>query len=144
MSLNKTHTLNVTAFLAGLIFGIGLLLSSMVNPKKVLGFLNVFGEWDPSLAFVMLGALVVSGISFKLINKSNTSLLNQVIQLPETRLIDKSLTLGSFTFGVGWGISGICPGPAVVLIGMLNDKGFVFFLAMLAGFASYQFLTDGK
>ncbi|MBZ6462537.1 YeeE/YedE family protein [Pseudomonas fluorescens group sp.] len=106
----------LTALIAGLIFGLGLYLSGMTNPAKVLGFLDLAGEWDPSLALVMLGALVVSSVFFYFARLRRTSLLGAPMQMPTHRTFDRRLVLGSVVFGVGWGIAGLCPGPAVALL----------------------------
>lgn len=105
---------NIVAFLSGLIFGIGLILSRMADPAKVLNFLDITGNWDPSLAFVMIGAIAVGLVGFYLARKRPASLLDTPIQLPTATRIDKRLVLGSSLFGTGWGLAGICPGPAIV------------------------------
>lgn len=132
------------SLLSGLVFGIGLIYAGMSNPAKVLAFLDIAGDWDPSLALVMAGALAVSAISFYYAKKSGMTFLNTPIDLPENTLIDKRLVLGSIIFGVGWGIAGICPGPALVLVGTGNDNGFVFFISILIGFAIYELTGNTK
>ena len=109
-------------FISGSIFGIGLIISGMSNPQKVLSFLNIFGNWDPSLMFVMIGAISITGIYFTAIKKKSTKLS-----------IDKKLVVGSSIFGIGWGLVGICPGPAIVVVGSANIKGIIFFIALLIG-----------
>ncbi|MBC7204741.1 MAG: hypothetical protein H5U29_14750, partial [Pusillimonas sp.] len=104
-------------FLIGLIFGLGLILSGMSNPSKVLGFLDLSGLWDPSLAFVMGGAIVVGIIAFALARKRTTAFFGGALKLPTSTDIDKRLVIGSLTFGVGWGLAGYCPGPALVSLG---------------------------
>mgnify|MGYP003658002558 FL=1 len=106
----------LTALMTGLIFGLGLHLSGMTNPAKVLAFLDLAGDWDPSLALVMLGALAVSSVPFYLVRNRQVSLLGAPIQMPTQRTIDRRLVLGSLVFGMGWAIAGLCPGPAVALL----------------------------
>lgn len=133
----------IMALIAGLIFGLGLLVSGMSNPAKVLGFLDLAGNWDPSLAFVMAGAIAVATVGFTFASKRARSLLNLPMQFPISTLIDKRLLIGSALFGIGWGLAGICPGPALVLCGMGYGKGLIFVLAMLAGMAIYEFVLNG-
>ncbi|MDY7567394.1 YeeE/YedE family protein [Pseudomonas sp. RTC3] len=123
----------LTAFIAGLLFGIGLLLAGMANPGKVLGFLDLAGAWDPSLALVMVGAIAVASVPFNWAGKQSKSLLGAPMQLPVKRELDARLIGGSLLFGIGWGIAGICPGPAVVLLLTAHWQAFVFVLAMLVG-----------
>jgi hypothetical protein len=123
----------LTALLAGLLFGLGLILSGMTNPAKVLGFLDLAGRWDPSLGLVMAGAISVSAVAFWFAGRRARSLLDAMIRLPQRRDIDRHLVIGSALFGLGWGIAGFCPGPAVVAFGMGSLKAFVFVVAMLAG-----------
>jgi len=131
----------VFAFIAGLVFGIGILIAGMANPAKVLGFLDVFGAWDPSLGLVMAGAIAVGGMAFALAKRRSTSLLGQPINLPTNRQLDRRLIGGSLLFGVGWGIAGICPAPGVVLMGAGQFEGVFFVLAMLAGMGVYEWLA---
>lgn len=128
------------AFLAALVFGIGLIVSGMFNPAKVLGFLDVAGAWDPSLAFVMGGAVAVAAVAFHFAGKRRVSLLGAPMQLPAGRRIDRRLLVGSTLFGVGWGIAGYCPGPVLVALGMGEAKAVVFTVAMLAGMAAFTLL----
>lgn len=121
------------AFLAGLVFGIGLLLSGMADPAKVLGFLDLAGDWDPSLALVMAGAIAVAAVGFAVARRRAKSLLGAPIQLPTKRTVDRRLIVGSTLFGAGWGLAGFCPGPALVALGMGEARAIVFVLAMLAG-----------
>ncbi|MDR6917205.1 putative membrane protein YedE/YeeE [Pseudomonas sp. 3296] len=127
-----------SAWMAGLIFGLGLLVSGMTNPAKVLGFLDVAGAWDPSLAFVMVGAIAVAAVSFQVSRTRTRSLLGLPINLPTARHIDRRLVIGSMLFGIGWGLAGICPGPALVLMGSGILKGVVFVMAMLAGMGLFE------
>ncbi len=128
------------ALVSGLVFGIGLILSEMANPEKVLSFLDMTGSWDPSLAFVMLGAISIGAIAFTLARRRGQTYLSSTINLPTSRVIDKRLILGSLAFGIGWGIAGICPGPGLVLVGTGNLHGVVFVLAMLAGMGIFEML----
>lgn len=130
----------VIALITGLLFGLGLLLAGMANPAKVLGFLDVFGRWDPSLMLVMVGGITVGSVAFLLADRRRVSLLGLPMQLPTNRSLDKRLIGGSFTFGVGWGLAGICPGPGLVLLGAGRLEGVIFVAAMLAGFLVFQAL----
>ena len=132
------------AFLAGLVFGIGLLVSGMTDPGKVLGFLDLAGNWDPSLALVMVGAIAVGLVAFALAKQRALSLLGLPMQLPTARQIDRRLVLGSLTFGIGWGVAGICPGPALVLLGAGVPQGMVFVVAMLGGMAGFELLKRAQ
>lgn len=128
----------VSEFLVGLIFGIGLILSGMTDPGKVLGFLDLFGNWDPSLAFVMGGAILVGVFAFTVAKKRTTSVLGGAMQLPTARHLDKRLIVGSLAFGAGWGLAGFCPGPALVSLGAGEIKAAVFVLAMLIGMLAFE------
>ena len=129
-----------TSLLAGLVFGIGLILSGMANPAKVLGFLDLSGRWDPSLAFVMGGAVAVVAVAFFFARRRSVSLLGAAMKLPTARQIDRRLVMGSVLFGIGWGIAGFCPGPALVGLGMGEVKAVVFVAAMLAGMGLFELL----
>ena len=129
-----------TSLLSGLVFGFGLILSGMANPAKVLGFLDLFGRWDPSLGLVMGGAVAVASVVFFLARRRTVSLLGAAMRLPTARLIDRRLVVGSVLFGVGWGIAGFCPGPALVALGMGEGKAVLFVLAMLAGMGLFEVL----
>lgn len=128
----------LTSFLTGLLFGVGLIVSGMTDPSRIIGFLDVAGAWDPSLAFVMGGAVLVGSAGFRLAERRPTSVIGGLRQLPGTRRIDARLILGSATFGIGWGLAGFCPGPAVVAFGAGYDKAVVFVIAMLAGMVAYE------
>ena len=130
----------VTSLLAGLIFGLGLILSGMANPAKVLGFLDLFGRWDPSLVLVMGGAIAVTSSVFFLVRKRVVSLLGAAMKLPTANVIDRRLVIGSVLFGIGWGIAGFCPGPALVGLGMGQGKAVMFVLAMLGGMGLFELL----
>ena len=132
-----------SAFLAGLVFGIGLLVSGMSNPAKVQGFLDLAGRWDPSLALVMGGAIAVGLIAFRVARSRGKALLGGAMQLPEARGISRPLVLGSLAFGVGWGLAGFCPGPALVSLGTFEPKALVFVAAMLAGMAIHEWAVRG-
>ena len=127
----------VAAFLTGLVFGLGLILSGMTDPGKVIGFLDVAGTCDPSLAFVMGGAILVAFFAFAFARRRAKTLLGHALYLPERRDFDARLLAGSVVFGVGWGLAGFCPGPALVAFGAGYDKAVVFVVAMLAGMALY-------
>jgi uncharacterized protein len=124
-------------FIVGLLFGLGLLIAGMTDPGKVLGFLDLAGTWDPSLAFVMGGGVMVGLLGFGLAKKKTTSLSGQAFHWPDMTQIDRPLVLGSLMFGAGWGLAGFCPGPALVAMASGNDKALVFVLAMLAGMALF-------
>src|SRR2546423_435154 len=128
------------SFIAGLIFGLGLIVSSMANPAKIIGFLDLAGNWDPSLVFVMCGATAIGALAFAFAKRRSLSLLGLPMRLPTARHIDRRLVGGNILFGIGWGLAGICPGPALVLLGAGVSKGAVFTLAMLAGMAIYELL----
>lgn len=124
---------NILAFVFGGLFSIGLMLSGISNPAKVIGFLDLFGDWDPSLAFVMLGAIAVAFFPFQKAIRKPVTIFNETIQLPEKTQLDQNLVSGAFIFGVGWGIAGICPAPALTLIGLGYTQALYFIVAMLVG-----------
>jgi hypothetical protein len=126
------------AFLAGLLFGFGLLLSGMTNPAKVLAFLDLAGAWDPSLALVMLGAIAAALPAFQLALRRRTSLLGAPMQLPGRTGIDRRLVGGSLLFGIGWGLAGFCPGPALTLLLTGHAKVLVFVLFLLLGMTLFE------
>ncbi len=132
------------SFASGFVFGLGLLVAGMANPAKVLGFLDLAGAWDPSLALVMAGAVAVSAAAFAFVKKRTHTLLGAPVLLPSSRRIDRRLVLGSLVFGVGWGLAGICPGPALVLAGTGSAKGLAFLVAMIAGDGVFEFLEKKK
>ncbi|HLA29824.1 MAG TPA: YeeE/YedE family protein [Pseudomonas sp.] len=134
----------LTALLAGLIFGLGLLLAGMANPAKVLGFLDLAGAWDPSLALVMVAAIGVAVLPFRWAGRQTRTLLGAPMQLPHKRELDRRLIGGSLLFGVGWGIAGICPGPALVLLLSGHWQAPLFVLAMLAGMQAFSLLQRPK
>jgi uncharacterized membrane protein YedE/YeeE len=128
----------VIAFIVGLVFGLGLLLSGMANPAKVLNFLDLLGAWDPSLMLVMVGAIAVSSGAFFWVKQRGRTLLDTPLHLPTKRELDRRLILGSVVFGIGWGLAGFCPGPALVTLGMGEPKAWGFVAAMLAGMAWFE------
>ena len=129
---------NLIALLSGIIFGIGLSLSHMIDPNKVLSFLDISGNWDPSLIFVMLGALVVAFVSFKLILKRPAPIWVESFHISRKSSVDKPLILGAAIFGIGWGMSGYCPGPAVAGLGLLSMESVIMVTAIYLGFIAYQ------
>ena len=130
----------LTAFLAGLVFGLGLLLAGMANPAKVLGFLDLAGAWDPSLALVMVAAIGVALLPLTWAKRRSRSLLGAPMQLPVKRELDRRLTGGSLLFGIGWGIAGICPGPAVAILLTGHWQVLLFVAAMLLGMLLFEAL----
>ena len=132
------------ALLAGAVFGIGLIVSGMANPQKVIGFLDLAGPWDPSLAFVMAGAIAVGALAFAFARRRTSSLLGLHMKMPASTELDKPLVAGSLLFGVGWGIAGFCPGPALVALGMGEAKAAVFVVAMIAGMALFEMFDRRK
>ena len=133
-----------TALLAGLIFGLGLILSGMANPAKVLGFLDLAGAWDPSLMFVMGGAIGVAFVGFAVAARRKVTPTGEPINLPTARQIDRPLVIGALLFGIGWGIAGFCPGPALAGVGMLEPKALLFVVAMLAGMGLFEWRRRTK
>ena len=130
----------VFALIAGLVFGLGLILSGMANPAKVLAFLDLAGRWDPSLALVMAGAIAVALPAFAWAKRRKTSMLGTPLSLPASTTIDARLVGGGLLFGVGWGLAGFCPGPALVALGMGEAKALLFVVAMLAGMGGFELI----
>jgi hypothetical protein len=131
-----------SAGLLGLLFGLGLVTSHMTDPKRITDFLDFTGNWDPSLAFVMIGAIVVTAPAFVIARGRKKAFLGDPISLPDRLKIDRPLALGSAIFGVGWGLAGICPGPGITLLGALDKGAMVFVPAVIAGmFVSWFVLT---
>ncbi|WP_229744592.1 DUF6691 family protein [Neiella marina] len=125
----------LSALASGLLFGAGLVISGMINPQKVIGFLDIFGHWDPSLALVMTGALAVYTPAYWLLVRQRTNaVLSEQLHIPNRTEIDCQLLIGAILFGVGWGLVGICPGPALTLISSLQQPVFLFIAAMFVGF----------
>jgi uncharacterized membrane protein YedE/YeeE len=132
----------MTAFVTGLIFGLGLILSEMTNPAKIIGFLDIFGNWDPSLVLVMLGAITVSAVSFKLTKSRQQSFFGQQIKLPKSSKIDHRLITGSLIFGVGWGLAGYCPGPALTSVLLGGYQPLIFAISMLIGMGVFEVVSQ--
>ena len=138
--LHKNHIYRITEFIVGLLFGLGLMLSGMTDPGKVIGFLDLFGAWDPSLALVMGGAILVGFFAFTAAKKRSTTFLGGVLRFPTNMDIDKKLVVGSVLFGAGWGLAGFCPGPAMVSMADGQPKALVFVLAMLVGMLGFELM----
>ena len=130
------------SFIVGFIFALGLGISGMTQPQKVIGFLNIFGKWDPSLMFVMIGAIGTHFVTYKLIRKRSTPLLAAKWHVPEKGEITRPLVLGSIIFGLGWGLAGYCPGPAVVSLASFESRTFYFVVSMLLGMMLYKYLKS--
>lgn len=128
----------ISEFAVGLLFGVGLILAGMTDPGKVLGFLDLTGSWDPSLALVMGGAIAVGLGAFALAKRRTTAFFGAALQWPASNAVDKRLVVGSLVFGAGWGMAGLCPGPAVVSMAAGQPKAAVFVLAMLVGMAAFE------
>lgn len=128
------------ALLSGLVFGLGLILSGMTDPAKVIGFLDLAGLWNPALAFVMAGAVAVGALAFGLARRRSTALLGNAFHLPTATAIDRRLLLGSIVFGIGWGLAGYCPGPALASLATGATEPLIFTAAMLAGMAIFELL----
>ena len=128
------------SFVVGFIFSVGLALAGMLQPQKIISFLDVTGQWDPSLLFVMVGAILVHAPLYKLIRKRKTPLLSQKWLVPEKKEITPQLIIGSVLFGIGWGLAGYCPGPALVSVGAFQLKAIIFFVSMLLGMVFYKLL----
>ena len=131
------------ALFAGLVFGLGLIVSGMTDPSKVIGFLDLAGAWDPSLALVMGGAIGVGLMAFRFARTRSQALLGGPMQLPSARQIDRRLVLGGLTFGVGWGLAGFCPGPALASLATGGSKPLIFAAAMLVGMVIFEVLERG-
>ena len=134
----------LSALLSGLVFGLGLIVSGMANPAKVLGFLDLAGEWDPSLALVMAGAIAVGFFAFVIAKNRTRSFIGAEMKLPTASAIDSRLLVGSALFGAGWGVAGFCPGPGLVALGMGEPKALVFVAAMLTGMVIFSWLEKRK
>ncbi len=134
------------SFIASVLFGLGLAISGMLNPAKVIGFLDITGKWDPSLAFVMGGALVVTVFSFRWVLRRPTPIISDIFHLPIKNNLDGQLITGAAIFGVGWAVSGLCPGPALASVGFLDEKLLIFVLALIIGslLANVHFLIGNN
>ena len=135
---------NLISLLCGIIFGIGLSLSQMINPNKVLNFLDITGNWDPTLIFVMMGALAVSSVSFRWVLKRPAPLLAESFHISKKASFDKPLVFGAAIFGIGWGMSGYCPGPAVANLGLLSLESLIMVVAIYSGFFACNRYFDRK
>jgi uncharacterized membrane protein YedE/YeeE len=135
-------SLLVSAFASGLLFGLGLIVSEMVNPAKVLAFLDVFGDWDPSLAFVMGGAVAVSALGYVVTRRRGRPILAPRLEVPTRRDLDPRLISGAALFGIGWGLVGLCPGPALTALTFGPWQVVVFVAAMLAGMALFRLVPE--
>ncbi len=124
---------NLFSLIAGLLFGLGLAISGMINPDKVIGFLDITGDWDPSLAFVMGGGVLVTAFTFRLVLKRSTPVFSDIFHLPTKNDLDRRLIAGAAIFGVGWAVAGLCPGPALASIGYLDGNLLIFVLALIVG-----------
>ena len=133
-----------SALFCGIVFGLGLSVSQMINPQKVLGFLDVAGNWDPSLALVMAGALLIAGVLQIMIFRRPVPLLEPDFHLPKTTAIDTPLVTGAAVFGIGWGLSGFCPGPAISALSSGVPESYVFTADMFAGMCLFQILHGAK
>jgi uncharacterized membrane protein YedE/YeeE len=141
--MNNRFLQRAVEFAVGLLFGWGLILAGMTDPGKVIGFLDLAGAWDPSLALVMGGAIAVGFFAFGLAKKRTTNFFGGAMRLPTSQEIDKRLVIGSLLFGAGWGLAGFCPGPGIVSMAAGEFKGLVFVAAMVAGMAVFEF-TDRR
>ncbi|CAJ0783702.1 hypothetical protein LMG7141_01422 [Ralstonia condita] len=135
---------SIAALLAGLLFGVGLMISGMANPAKVQGFLDIAGRWDPSLAFVMAGAIAIGSLAFLIAKRRQRSFLGLPVQLPASTAVTLRLVLGSAAFGIGWGLAGFCPGPALVALGAGYPKAIGFVAAMVAGMVVFEVIDRAK
>lgn len=138
--MNNNHVSRVSEFVVGLLFGVGLMASGMTDPGKVIGFLDLFGTWDPSLALVMGGAIAVGLFAFALAKKRTTTFLGGALRFPTTSQMDKPLVIGSLLFGAGWGLGGFCPGPALVSMADGQSKATLFVAAMLVGMMGFELM----
>ena len=130
----------IISLVSGIVFGVGLVISEMINPEKVLGFLDLFGNWDPSLAFVMIGALIVSSPLFHIIKNKEKPLFAEKFNYSNNKEVNNRLIVGSALFGAGWGLGGLCPGPAISSIALININSITFVFAMFFGFYLVKFL----
>ncbi len=138
--MTRTTAHRLSEFLVGLLFGWGLLISGMTDPGKVIGFLDLAGAWDPSLALVMGGAIAVGFFAFGTAKKRTSNFFGGALHLPTSRDIDKRLLLGSLLFGAGWGLAGFCPGPGIVSMAAGQPKAAVFVVAMIAGMLVFEWV----
>jgi uncharacterized membrane protein YedE/YeeE len=132
------------SLISGIIFGIGLTYSQMIDPAKVLGFLNIFGDWDPSLAFVMIGALIISSPFFHLFKNNKKPVFADNFSYAIDNELNKKLIIGSSLFGAGWGLAGLCPGPAIASLALLNTSSLIFVITMFVGFYVSNIISNIK
>ncbi len=132
---------NISAFTVGFIFAIGLCVSGMTQTQKIVGFLDIFGNWDPSLLFVMVGAIFVHGIAYRIIIKRKSPIFSLEWHLPDKKEITPALVIGAMLFGVGWGLGGYCPGPAIVAVGGLQQAPLVLLLGMIFGMLAFNLIN---
>jgi uncharacterized membrane protein YedE/YeeE len=130
---------HLSSFFAGLLFSLGLMVSGMINPAKVLAFLDIAGAWDPSLAFVMGGAVITTFLGYKFVLKRDTPVFDDEFHIPERTDIDRKLLVGASLFGIGWGLVGICPGPGLVVFAAAPTTVVAFITAMIAGMLAHRF-----
>jgi len=138
--IHNKHLYRIAEFVVGLLFGLGLMLSGMTDPGKVIGFLDLLGTWDPSLALVMGGAIMVGFFAFSVAKKRTSTFLGGALRLPTNMDMDKKLVIGSLLFGAGWGLAGFCPGPALVSMADGQPKALIFVLAMLVGMLGFELM----
>jgi uncharacterized membrane protein YedE/YeeE len=138
--MTPTTASRLSEFIVGLLFGWGLLISGMTDPGKVIGFLDLAGSWDPSLALVMGGAIAVGFFAFGMAKKRTRNFFGGALHLPTSRDIDKRLLLGALLFGAGWGLAGFCPGPGIVSMAAGQPKAVLFVVAMLAGMLVFEWI----
>jgi uncharacterized protein len=124
----------IVSLISGIIFGVGLTVSQMIDPAKVLGFLNIFGAWDPSLAFVMIGALIISSPFFHLFKNNDKPVFADSFSYSNNKELNTKLIIGSSLFGAGWGLAGLCPGPAIASLALLNPSSLIFVITLFIGF----------
>jgi len=134
----------LVALVVGLLFGMGLTISGMTQPQKIIGFLDVFGNWDPSLAFVMMGAIGVHFFAYRIAKHQTSPLLADTFLVTSNKEIDNKLLVGAAIFGIGWGIAGYCPGPAITSLVSLNSEVFIFVLSMSVGMFFYDFWLKSR
>ena len=128
----------IVTFICGLLFGSGLTISNMINPTKIQNFLDITGNWDPSLALVMLSALIITFLGYRLALKNPAPILGEKFMMPLKQAVDKSLVIGSSIFGIGWGLAGYCPGPAITALGLGFTDAFLFVAGMILGLIIYS------
>ena len=131
----------ISSFLIGLVFGVGLLIAGMSDPTKVQGFLDITGQWDPSLAFVMVGGIGVSLAGIRMTGKMVKPVLAELFNAPVSTHIDRKLIIGAVLFGAGWALGGLCPGPAIAVVGVAGIEGMIFMVCMIAGLVAGRWIS---